>query len=384
MFKRCDLAIVNRSFWPKNQIIGEALLQLGERFSRDGKSVTIVAQGSTKLKENLALNDRGGGVDFQVCRARSDSSSTLVGRILDMLVFSVWTAWSLTSKRPKHVYISTDPPLLVPFLVFLYSKISKSSYTYHLQDIHPEATNVVSKLHPMLFSILKRLDNIVIRNSSEIIVITKTMKDYILERSSAKNKVYLLDNPTVPTVGNIQNKISGFVFSGNAGRLQRIPLLVDSIRQYKEQGGKLPFLFIGEGVYSSRIRSLADKYGDVTYMGRVDANLANSLISEYKWALLPIEDEVTKYAFPSKTSSYISCGANILSICSQYTSVAEWVSHNNYGVNVAPTLDSLVDIFFKIENGLVVGEAPVGRDSFLIESFVQSVFDILSRYQRKI
>ena len=80
-----------------------------------------------------------------------------------------------------------------------------------------------------------------IRNASSVITITKTMKDEISKRSKTKSKIYLLDNPTVTKAGLSKSKICGFVFSGNAGKLQRIPLLLESINKYKEQGGLLPF-----------------------------------------------------------------------------------------------------------------------------------------------
>ena len=377
LFKRYDLAIINRSFWPKSQIIGESLLQLGEKTIHDGKSAVVITQSSNNLKKIVTESDRGLGVAFKACKSRSDSSTKLLYRIFDALIFMFLVVWNLILTRPKNVYVSTNPPLLVPFIVFLYSKISGAPYIYHLQDIHPEAANIVVKLNPVLFTFLKKLDNLVIRNASSIITITQTMKDEITTRSKTKSKIYLVDNPTATIIDIAQSKVSGFVFSGNAGRLQRIPLILKSIDKYKKQGGALPFLFIGAGVYSDEIRSLSSKYKDITCSGLVDANTANDLTSRYNWALLPIEDEVTKYAFPSKTSSYVSCGVSIISICSEQTSVAKWVVDNNYGINILPKVDDLVGVFFKIENGLTINKKTVDKNYFSIESFVHKIFNIV-------
>jgi glycosyltransferase involved in cell wall biosynthesis len=375
--KRYDLAIINRSFWPTGMTIEDSLLLLSEKTVHDGKSVVIISQSSKNLKKISTESGRGLGVTFKACKSRSDSSTKLLYRIFDALIFMFWVAWNLILTRPKNIYVSTDPPLIVPFIVFLYSKISRSSYVYHLQDIHPEATNIVIKLNPVFFTFLKKVDNLVIRNASSIITITKTMKDEITERSKTKSKIHLIDNPTINIVGISQSKIAGFVFSGNAGKLQRIPLLLKSINKYKEQGGVLPFLFIGAGVYSDEIHALSSKYKDITYSGLVDANTANDLTSRYEWALLPIEDEVTKYAFPSKTSSYVSCGVNILSICSEQTSVAKWVVDNNYGINTLPKVDDLVNVFFKIENGLTINKKAVDQNYFSIENFVYRISNII-------
>ena len=92
---------------------------------------------------------------------------------------------------------------------------------------------------------------------------------------------------------------------------------------------------------------------------------------------MPIDDEATKYAFPSKTSSYISCGLNILSICSEQTYVAKWVVDNNYGINTLPKVDNIVDIFFKIENGLIINRKIIEHNYFSIENFVHKIFNII-------
>ena len=376
-FKRYDLAIINRSFWPKNQIIGESLLQLGESASNKGKDVVIITQHAGSLKKIAEKFGRGSDLLFRSCKSRSDSSTKLMFRIIDAVVFMLWVFWNLLVTRPKNIYVSTDPPLIVPFVVFIYSKISKASYVYHLQDIHPEAANIVVKLNPMLFSFLKKIDGLVIRHASSIITITQTMKDEIVARSNTKSHIYLIDNPTASFDKSAQLKIKGFIFSGNLGRLQRIPLLLKSIDKYKAKGGTLPFLFIGRGVYANEIQELSKKYTDIEYGGLVDAKKANELTLGYEWALLPIDDEVTKYAFPSKTSSYVSCGVKILSICSNHTSVAKWVLNNNYGVNSLPNVDDLVAVLFEIENGLTINNESVDRDYFSIERFVQNISNVV-------
>ena len=376
-FKRYDLAIINLSFWPKNQIIGDALLQLGEKASDKGKCVVVITQYVGDLKKIADKFGRGSGLLFRSCKSRSDSSTKLLFRIVDAVIYMLWVFWSLLATRPKKIYVSTDPPLIVPFVVFIYSKIFKASYVYHLQDIHPEAANIAVKLNPVLFSFLRKIDGLVMRHASGIITITQTMKHEIISRSKTKSRISLVDNPTVVTCDFAKDKIKGFVFSGNAGRVQRIPLLLKSIREYKNQGGTLPFLFIGAGVHSNAIRLLSKEYDDVTYEGLVGADIANELTAKYEWALLPIEDEVTRYAFPSKTSSYALCGTNILSICSDWTPVAKWVVSHNYGINTSPDIDNIVKAFFKIESGVAIDPRKVDADYFSIERFAENIYGVI-------
>jgi hypothetical protein len=130
-------------------------------------------------------------------------------------------------------------------------------------------------------------------------------------------------------------------------------LLVNAIIEYRQRGGVLEFAFSGGGVFSDQILKLSKNISLIKYHGLVTSEQAAFISSTYEWALVPIEDEVTRYAFPSKTSSYIYAGAKILAICSDETSVAKWVKTNQVGIVVKPTLDAIVDIFFKIENSKI-------------------------------
>lgn len=354
--KKTDLAIVNRGFWPQSQVIGESLLQLAESVARR-KKVVVITQSDGKLTERLAAAGRGQGVQMLDCLSRSDSSTGLVTRSLDAVWFMLWTFFCLVRSRPEAVYVSTNPPVLVPFIVFVYSKLFGARYCYHLQDIHPEAANIVVKLHPLVFKILRKLDSIVMRNADSLITLSEDMKTCILGRSQTQAPIHLLDNPAFEVAStDPASRTKDLVFCGNAGRLQRIPLLLDSIAEYLDQGGTLNFCFVGAGVFAPKLKELAERYESVSYLGFLPAAQAAEIVNQHRWALLPIDDEVTRYAFPSKSSSYVVSHCRILAICSRETSVARWVEENGIGHGCAPEKHEIVAAFRKIEAEGHVGE----------------------------
>ena len=93
---------------------------------------------------------------------------------------------------------------------------------------------------------------------------------------------------------------------------------------------------------------------------------AKNIAENYEWALAPIDDQITKFAFPSKLSTYACTGAKILAICGEQTSVAQWTQDNRLGVAVKPKIEDLVEIFFQIE-----------------KQTLQDTFIDLERYQLK-
>ncbi|HET8800793.1 MAG TPA: glycosyltransferase [Marinobacter sp.] len=352
LFRRSDLAIINRSFWPVYPVIGEALLRFAESAAAQ-RRVSVIMQDHAGIRSQLARHGRGEGVDFYPCKAWTTSASGIARRVLDAAFFMVWVMGVLLWTRPRKVYVSTDPPVLVPFIVMVYAKLFRASYVYHLQDIHPEATNVVVSVNPLIYRCLRWIDGLVMRKASKLITITREMADEIFTRSGTRVEVVVLSNPAVSfeSVNPVTPKRRGFSFCGNAGRLQRIPLLIDAIERYLAAGGSLEFAFAGGGVFAPTLKQLAARHPQIRYDGQVSATEAAQLNADYEWALLPIEDEVTRYAFPSKSSSYVFSGAFILAICGEQTSVAKWVTSNRLGVVVEPDAGALVSAFEKIERG---------------------------------
>ena len=380
---RYDLVIINRSFWPIYPVIGEALLRLAESLSVNQK-VGVIAQNQTKnIKQNLKKLKRGIGIKFFTTKAFSNSSSNLLKRILDSLFFMFWVFFVLIKTRPKKIYISTDPPVLVPFIVLIYSKITNTKYIYHLQDIHPEATNTILKINSLLFKLLRIIDNFTMRYASLLITLNEQMKSEIIKRSNTKKKIMIIENPSVEFNDTISGiKKNGFSFTGNLGRLQRVPLLIESIEQYMREGGKLKFVFVGGGVYADQILKLSKDNTSVKYFGIVSSDRAAIISRSYEWALAPIEDQITRYAFPSKLSTYTCANAKVLAICGEDTSVAKWVRKNKVGLVVKPNVENINDIFFKIENNtidnnLINLDRKNLKKNFSMEKFVNKLKDVI-------
>lgn len=355
--RRSDIAIINRSFWPIYPVIGEALLRFAEKLS-GSHSVSVILQDHAGIRKHLAEKERGQGVEFLPGKAWSNSSSGVLVRILDSVYFMCWVMFSLLRTRPRTVYVSTDPPVLVPFVVMIYSRLLGARYVYHLQDIHPEAASVVMRFQPLVYRLLRWMDGVTMRQAKALITITEEMADEIRHRSGTRVPIHIIGNPAVSfdQVVHRPERIRGLSFCGNAGRLQRIPLLLESITQYLESGGTLRFAFAGGGVFAPDIRALAERYSEVRYLGQTSATEAAQLNCDYEWALLPIEDEVTRYAFPSKSSSYVFSGAAVMAICGNETSVAKWVVDYRLGVVVPPKVDSVVEAFRFIEQGSMHAE----------------------------
>jgi hypothetical protein len=211
LMERYDFLIINRSFWPIYPVIGESLLQLAENLAYS-KKIAVVTQDHIGIKKKLNNENRGAGVNFFPVFALSSSSSNIFVRVIDSIFFMFWVIGCLLKTRPKIIYISTDPPILIPFITAIYAKLFKAKLIYHIQDIHPEATNMIIKLNSLIFNLLKKIDIFTMKNADLLITITKEMKTEVLNRANTKKKILLMDNPSISFGDNLSliKKKKGF------------------------------------------------------------------------------------------------------------------------------------------------------------------------------
>lgn len=349
---RLDYLIVNRSFWPQYGAVGNGLFSLAEKLAKNYK-VGVAFEAVQAFEISLSSRKRESDILFFPVKHKWNSSATILWRIIGLVFFTFHVLRVLLKQRPSCVYVATDPPLIVPLMIMVYAKIFKKKYIYHIQDIHPEASAVVLQLPKTLVNIFRFFDTKVIQNASHIITLNETMMNEILKLSKKVSNINLLNNPGISSPSNkkLFRQRNSICFCGNAGRLQRIPLLVKAISEYLKGGGKLKFEFAGGGIFSKMLEDLAKKYPNkVFFYGLVTPYEANQITIRNNWALLPIEDEVTQFAFPSKASSYVLAGCKILAICGTHTSVYKWVVHKKVGIGVKPDVLSILDSFNKIEN----------------------------------
>ena len=368
-----DLLIINRRFWPEYPVIGESLLKLAESYSGSQK-VGVVCQRYKFFKKELKEKNRGYKVHFYTSPALTNSSSKIYLRLIDTIYFALWTLGVIFFSKPRKIYISTDPPIFVPFLVSLYCKFANSKFIYHVQDIHPEASGLVLNINKFFFRLLQRIDTYTISNADYILTLSNRMLNTLTKRVKGKIRIGILENPSVEfdefRLTNTKKK--GFVFVGNAGRFQRIPFLLSAIKKYHSLGGKLEFNFAGGGIYSKEILQFSENNSLINYHGVISPEDSAYLAGSYEWALLPIDDRVLDYAFPSKASTYIKVGSKILSISKENSYISEWVEKKNLGINCSPDIAKLVATFKSIENDFCKFDR--GIDASSLEEFSNEFF----------
>lgn len=351
--------IVSRDFWPNAAAIGNGLFELAKDLACYGEtSVVTMSHSKEEIKQ------QSGRCNFLIAKPLTHSGSKIVLRVFEMGYFVLWLIFALVRKRPSNIYVATNPPILIPFVVALYAFLFNKSFTYHVQDIHPEASTLVFNLPRSLVALLKKIDTWSLNQAKTVITLTEEMKSTLIVRGCIR-PIYLLENPSNKSNFSNVAKINGVVYAGNAGRLQNMDIVLPAIEQYLSDGGDLSFAFIGGGVYASELTRLANIYSNIEYFGKVDGITALSISAQYAWGLLPINGEVLRYAYPSKIPSYLSAGCRLICCTNLDSSLVKWVNENDLGVCASQDKASLIDAFRNVE---LISQKDVTLSKFYIST----------------
>ena len=387
-FSREDYIIIMRTFWPVSPVVGESMLCVAENLSKKS-NCRVITQNQANLYEDLQASNRGNLVKFSAVYAFSNSSSNIIVRLIDLIWFSAAVSVLLVWHRPRVIYVATDPPLLVPIIVAICSKLFGARYVYHVQDIHPEASRIVFtvlriKLLRWIYISLRWLDAIVVRNAAAIITLTSEMGMTLAERYSDNFlPITYISNPSAKIPTEYISVKYDFSFVGNAGRLQLLPMIITALRLYLSEGGAGKFAFAGGGVMSKELEKLSNDYPkNVIYFGKVPVAAATEITLGSSWAMLPIDDKVCRYAFPSKAATYAMAKRNILAICGKNTSVGYWVSRNQLGIVIPPDVNSITAFLKKFDKTrndvqITVAQPKEFYESISNEHFVKNVTEIV-------
>lgn len=377
--KKCDIAIINRSFLPKNETIGGGLYEMARKLAKENKQVCILTQSNIDLNKYLNQQKIDSNIKVISKRPLSTRYFHLLARLIELLTFSLWITYKLCIIRPHRIYVSTDPPIIVPAIVAVFSTLFRRKYIYHLQDIHPEISRTIIGMPKWICRILNVVEKFTLRRASKIVTITASMAEAIYNKTNQfEQEIILLMNPTKKYNYKVVDRQPGFVFCGTMGRCQQIPLLLESIKSYVSQGGNLPFIFAGSGKFYKEVEKLSKMYSNITCHPWLPLRDAMKLIASYQYSIVSIDDKVTQFAFPSKTSSYITLKSNIIGICSKETSVAKWIEETGCGIQVNPNKNALVELFFAIEhNQVIYNDYQIDLSSFTIDSFSDKLASII-------
>ena len=269
-------------------------------------------------------------------------------------------------------------------------KIIGAKYIYHCQDIYPEVALISGHLkNKYILSMLMHIDKRNCDRAAATVVLSEDMKQSLIDRGCHGNNIQIINNfelvpflssnqiisnqkPNIP-LDMIRTKGAFRVlFAGNIGRFQGLESIIESA-QYLSNHNQIEFVFLGEGISKEPLENLAGEMlgNTVKFFGHQPIEIARTLVSDSQLCLITLNESIYKYAFPSKTMTYMCEGSPVAVMAELNSELSETVMKNNLGIAVAQgnarKLSNLIEHLY--ENNDELEEIRKNVSVYSIENF---------------
>lgn len=346
-------------FWPDSPPYASMLRIIGRGLCEAGSRVTMLtAQPSYKATDRADARpsrERVDGIDVRRLAALPLASRArpvaLIGKVLFPLrAFVSIVGLRLVGRAPDVVVAATIPPVINGLFGLAAARVAGARFVYHLQDIYPEI-GAVGGLWPegsVRHRVLRAIDGFVTRRADRCVVLSGDMGDALLARGMRAERLCVINNfmlesfdppdagtKVAGTTGIDGNAPRRVVFAGNIGRFQALDALLDGFLAYSRNRSDLELHFLGDGAAKADLIERAAGAPGVHFHGHVPFEQAAAFIGACDAGIVSIAAGVHRYAYPSKTLTYLGLGVPVLAVVESDSSLASDIESGGLGVTCA-------------------------------------------------
>ena len=348
--------VIHRYFWPDTPPYASMLRRISEHWIAGGHSVQVFStQPSYKVEVENELRpkrEKLGELEVVRCSLLKEKSRGGLLRGINSVLFSIKVFLHILGQRGKWdvVMCSTVPPVLMGMASSLGARLAGAKFVYHAMDIWPEVGTVADQLKPgLVYRLMRWLDTRTCLRASAIVCLSDDMRSSFVARDSRMaNKIHIINNFDLPDYAElkdasaIQPKAPGkfrVLFAGNVGRYQSLDTVLQAAERLRDQSD-IEFVFVGDGAAKSSLQARARETGlldkSVFFVSHQPVAVAKQMIAEADLALVSLAPGVIKYAYPSKTMTYLAIGSPLAVVVELDSELARTVQREKLGIVVGP------------------------------------------------
>lgn len=375
-----EILAAHRYFWPDVTPYATILKDIATAWSQAGAAVTVVSTkpGYRSDSPPAPTHERiGSFTAFRIPVLPERSWRSWV-RVLNGLIFTVGFFGVALARRPDVLMVTTIPPPFLGYAGRLAARLCGAKLVYHCLDIHPEAARFASVLEDSRgYGMLRAIDTSTCQAADAVVVPSGDMARALVERepteflSLAIINNYALLGPEDETGGPAtvdEERRMRLVFAGNLGRYQGLDLIVDAFADVTRTGeADLELWFVGDGVARPALEAKVAEFGlgeRVTFFGHRPLREATRLIRSCDLGIVSLQREIYRFAYPSKTFTYLEAGVPVLAIIEPHSELGDLVRSCELGyVNAQDDRSGLARILGRLgaERGRLVRMANNAR-----------------------
>lgn len=344
--RRLRVLAVHRYYWPDTPPYATLLRRIVRRWRDDGHAVEVLAgQPSYKAvvaNEKRPRLDEVDGIAVRRLDLPTEAGRPLV-RMANAVRMSLAVAWRVATGKYDVVMISTVPQVLGAFAMALAARLTRTRFIYHCMDLHPEIGRLSGEFaNAFVYRALMTLDRFSCCVADPVVVLSDDMHDALRSRPGGQGfRVEVLNNFSLPVEDGqatlpfaISDGAFTLLFAGNIGRFQGLEALVEAMGRLAHRGD-IELLVLGEGARRTALEDIAWVNGArVRFVGQHPVAVAKEAMKRCSAAFIGLAPGVYRYAYPSKTMTYLEQGCPLLVAVEEDSSLARDVALNGLGMIV--------------------------------------------------
>lgn len=400
--KNTKVLLVHRFFYPDSPPYALILDDMHTMLRDEGFVVDVLSsQPSYKsvdkdMKLKYKTENADGSTVYRLPVFKLNNAK--VEKVLNYFWFPVIVfLFLLFHRKYQIITVSTAPQIFLASFVSIIAKMKGSKLVYHCMDIHPEIGRLSGEFkNKFIFNILLWIDNMTCRISSKIIVLSSDMKKVLVDRNDKiLNKIEIINNYDLSDESTEQKqfftddqKKTRIVFTGNIGRYQNLNSFVLALRDYGCIEN-FELVFVGEGGALKELKKLSEPViSCVRFIPHQSIAVARQIISEADMGIVSLQEEVVKYAYPSKTMTYLSEGTPVLACVEKDSELATFINDNKLGVSVEHSeKNKIYEVYQKLSLNTVTYDRKhikkVFNEKFSKKQFNQKFIKLITNLKEK-
>ena len=270
----------------------------------------------------------------------------MMWRVLNALYLGVCTIWKNLLGNYDVIIVSTIPPVMGAFCSAISARLTNARLIYYCMDLHPEIGRLSGDFkNPFLYRLLESIDDWSCRQATKVLVHSEDMVNTLrTRRRGGEYNIEILNNFAPPTDGDLGASDSfqiepsssrlNLIYAGNIGRFQGLETLIEAMGILGQQCD-IELVVLGDGVSKNKLvqKSMALN-ANVRFFDHQPACVAKIFIQRADLGLVVLSRDVYKYAYPSKTMTYLEQGTPIIALVESESELVRVMLSDGYGFSI--------------------------------------------------
>jgi len=301
-------------------------------------------------------SEKVGAVTVHRCWQYVPVRISALRRMVHELSFGVSSLLRALVLPRADLYVVISPPLGLGIVAWLVTRLKRSRYLFHVQDLQPDSAAGLGMVRAGIFlRLMYACERFAYRGAAGVSGISPGMIDAFAAKGVPSGKIFLLPNwlrqppagvPETVTPAEFR-KTHGVpadaflaVYSGNLGKKQGLDALLDAAEILEKErdrpARKIVLIIAGDGAGQFAIagRLKERPLDNIRLLPLQPAEAYRAMLRAADVALVTQMPGTGQVCFPSKLLSVLSAGLPVLTAADETSDLARAVGDGGFGRNV--------------------------------------------------